>query len=215
MENRDEEPPYEPPGAPELREAELTEEIIAVPPPPAPVAAADIPFENLVQSVQDLPRLADPDFLPLDPAYRSYEYVTTTLLFGGMFAAYLIILLVSAGWPPLPWLLGSFALFGLLYAAAMAFVFYGYRVAGYALRRHDIAYRRGVIIRKQTIIPFNRVQHCEVREGPIERGFGLATLQVFTAGGQSSDLTIPGLKPDEARRLKDYISAQTAAVDED
>ena len=199
-----------------------SDEIIPFPsldgPPEAAVvvdAATEVPFENLVQSVADLPRLAAPDFVPLDPAYRSYEYVLTTFLFGGMFATYLVILLLSASWPSLPWLLGSFGLFALAYAAAMLLVFYGYRVAGYALRTHDVAYRRGVIFRKQTVIPFNRVQHCEVNEGPLERGFGLATLQVYTAGGQSSDLTIKGLRPGEARRLKDYISAQIAAVDED
>ena len=175
----------------------------------------ELPFENLPLGLDRLPRLDEQLFVPLDPAYRSYRYVTTTLLFSVLFAAYLILLLLTASWPSLPWLLGSFALFGLAYGAAMGLVFYGYRVAGFALRTHDISFRRGVIFRRLTVVPFNRVQHCEVQEGPFERSFGLASLLIYTAGGQSSDLRISGLLPGEARRLKDYISTQTAAVDED
>ena len=216
MENRDEEraapdpqlvPPVDAPAPQAVGEP--------LPPAGPPPADPTLPFENALLAVADLPRLDEQAFTMLAPAYRSYNYVVTTLLFSVLFGTYLIVLLLTASWPSLPWLLGSFLLWGLLYGGAMWLVHRGYLVAGYALRTHDISFRRGVIFRKLTVVPFNRVQHCEVQEGPFERTFGLASLLVYTAGGHSSDLSIGGLLPDEARRLKDYISTQTAAVDED
>ena len=82
----------------------------------------------------------------------------------------------------------------------------GFEIKGFALREKDITYRSGYIFRSVTTIPFNRVQHCEITEGPIERQFGLKKLEVFTAGGQSSDLSIPGLKGEQAQQLKEYIT---------
>ncbi|MEO1438705.1 MAG: PH domain-containing protein [Bacteroidota bacterium] len=64
------------------------------------------------------------------------------------------------------------------------------------------------MFRKITTIPFNRVQHCEIKQGPIERLFNLKTLEVYTAGGATSDLKIPGLPDDRAQELKDFIITQ-------
>jgi len=57
-----------------------------------------------------------------------------------------------------------------------------------------------------TSIPFNRIQHTEVNQGPLGRMFDLARVQIFTAGGSSSDISIPGLKVEEAHQLKDHIT---------
>jgi membrane protein YdbS with pleckstrin-like domain len=48
-------------------------------------------------------------------------------------------------------------------------------------------------------VPFVRVQHARISQGPIERSFGLATLEVNSAG---PDLHIHGLPADDAERLK-------------
>jgi uncharacterized membrane protein YdbT with pleckstrin-like domain len=85
----------------------------------------------------------------------------------------------------------------------------GYNIRGYILRERDLLHRRGVIFKTITSIPFNRVQHCEVSQGPIQRFFGLNTLQVFTAGGSNSDLSIPGLKGEQAQKIKEFILKKT------
>jgi len=58
------------------------------------------------------------------------------------------------------------------------------------------------------VVPFKRIQHSEVTQGPVDRFFNLAKLRVFTAGGSGSDLTIPGLKLEEANKLKTLITAR-------
>jgi membrane protein YdbS with pleckstrin-like domain len=46
----------------------------------------------------------------------------------------------------------------------------------------------------------------DTRQGPLERVFGLSRLLVFTAAGMSADGSIPGLRTDEAERLRDLLS---------
>lgn len=81
----------------------------------------------------------------------------------------------------------------------------GFRWKGYALREKDLIYRSGLIWRKVVIIPFARIQHGELSEGVFERYYGLKKIRVYTAGGSSSDLTIPGLPKERAEQLRKFI----------
>ena len=37
------------------------------------------------------------------------------------------------------------------------------------------------------------------------RYFGLATIQIFTAGGRSSDIEVPGIRKEEAENIKQLL----------
>ncbi|KUN09959.1 hypothetical protein AQI95_03115 [Streptomyces yokosukanensis] len=75
----------------------------------------------------------------------------------------------------------------------------------YAERADDLLICRGVLWREETVVPYGRMQLVEVTSGPIERRFGLATVQLHTAAA-ATDATIPGLDPAEAERLRDRLS---------
>lgn len=83
-----------------------------------------------------------------------------------------------------------------------------YFVRGYVLREQDITYRKGWLFHSQITVPFNRIQHTEINHGPIDRLFKLCELEIFTAGGSASDLSISGLDPKDANKLKEYISGK-------
>ena len=83
---------------------------------------------------------------------------------------------------------------------------------GYALRDKDILFRKGVLWQSVTAVPFNRIQHVETSSTPLDRKFGLATLQLFTAGGSSGDLKIDGLGEDIAEQLRVCILDKAGAV---
>lgn len=85
-----------------------------------------------------------------------------------------------------------------------------YFIRGYILREHDITYRHGWLIQHQLTVPFNRIQHTEINHGPIDRYFNLCSLDIFTAGGAASDLSITGLDPVDAARIKEFISVKVA-----
>jgi uncharacterized protein len=86
--------------------------------------------------------------------------------------------------------------------------FFARRVAawGYAERHQDLLVRRGVLIRRQSVIPYGRMQYIDVTAGPIERSLGLATLRMHTAAA-ASDARIPGLDQAAAAVLRDKLAA--------
>lgn len=75
----------------------------------------------------------------------------------------------------------------------------------YAERADDLLISRGVLWREETVVPYGRMQLVEVTSGPVERHFGLASVQLHTAAA-ATDATIPGLDPDEAERLRDRLT---------
>jgi uncharacterized protein len=77
---------------------------------------------------------------------------------------------------------------------------------GYAERHQDLMVCRGVLIRRQSVIPYGRMQYIDVTAGPIERSLGLATLRMHTAAA-ASDARIPGLDRDVAATLRDQLAA--------
>jgi uncharacterized protein len=77
---------------------------------------------------------------------------------------------------------------------------------GYAERNEDLMVRRGVMIRRQSVIPYGRMQFIDVTAGPIERSLGLATLRMHTAAA-ASDARIPGLERAQAAKLRDQLAS--------
>ncbi|MEV7543243.1 PH domain-containing protein [Streptomyces sp. NPDC089915] len=75
----------------------------------------------------------------------------------------------------------------------------------YAERADDLLIGRGVLWSRETVVPYGRMQLVEVTSGPLERHFGLASVQLHTAAA-ASDAKIPGLAPDEAERLRDRLT---------
>ncbi|MFG2461080.1 PH domain-containing protein [Streptomyces sp. NPDC048523] len=75
----------------------------------------------------------------------------------------------------------------------------------YAERADDLLISRGVLWREETVVPYGRMQLVEVTSGPVERHFGLASVQLHTAAA-ATDATIPGLVPAEAERLRDRLT---------
>ncbi|HEY5722612.1 MAG TPA: PH domain-containing protein [Allosphingosinicella sp.] len=83
-----------------------------------------------------------------------------------------------------------------------------YRAWGYSMDSEDLRLRRGVWVETHTIVPLDRVQHLDLSQGPIERGFGVSRLIVHTAGTQFSRVVLPGLSRPDAERMRDEIRAR-------
>ncbi|MFC7279491.1 PH domain-containing protein [Paractinoplanes rhizophilus] len=79
------------------------------------------------------------------------------------------------------------------------------RAWGYAERDQDLLVRHGLLVRRLSIVPYARMQFVDVTAGPLERAFGLATVQLHTASA-ASDAKVPGLPPEEASRLRDRLT---------
>jgi membrane protein YdbS with pleckstrin-like domain len=80
-----------------------------------------------------------------------------------------------------------------------------YRAWGYAEREDDLVVRRGLLFRNVSVVPYGRMQFIDVAAGPVDRLFGLATVQLHTAAA-ASDARIPGLRLADAQRLRDRLA---------
>lgn len=83
-----------------------------------------------------------------------------------------------------------------------------YRRLGYAVGGGLLRVVRGWLFHTDTIVPFVRVQHIDVKRGPLDKMFGTATLVVHTAGTHNSIVSLPGLSPDTAAAIRDDIRGQ-------
>lgn len=68
--------------------------------------------------------------------------------------------------------------------------------------------KRGRWWRIETRVPISRVQHTDLKRGPIERRLALATLVIHTAGTRLATVSVSGLDVDDAERLRDRLARQ-------
>ncbi|MET7326097.1 PH domain-containing protein [Streptomyces sp. NPDC005549] len=126
-----------------------------------------------------------------------------------LLVVWLGLLTLAAGVLPALFLAPYWAALALLPLALLAWgwVMLGrnWRSWRYAERADDLLIDRGVLWREETVVPYGRMQLVEVTSGPVERHFGLASVQLHTAAA-ATDATIPGLDPAEAERLRDRLT---------
>lgn len=109
---------------------------------------------------------------------------------------------LDAGWP---------AVAALLLAVLPLAVWLGrkqYRYTWWLLDDEGLAVRRGRFWQAETRVPATRVQHLDVKRGPLQRRRALATLVVHTAGTSNSAVSVPNLDAEDAERLRERLSRQ-------
>ncbi|MEM1173301.1 MAG: PH domain-containing protein [Pseudomonadota bacterium] len=160
-------------------------------------------FENSQIALEGLPSVDEIDWQPLHKSQALQVCIARLFLPVLMLIAQVVsVFIPNVTLFPMPVGLVIVGVFSLLF---LGWPFLAVRYKGVASREQDIAYKTGVVFRKVTAIPFNRIQHVETSHGPLDRKFGTASLQLFTAGGSSGDLQIHGLESDNAENLRAYI----------
>ena len=145
----------------------------------------------------------DTSLTPLDPAYAKmlrlqFSIVALVLLAGATIAEIAIPGYTGLVWAPV----GLFAAWLLIRMPMRR-----YAARGYSLEQERLRVARGILFRKDTVVPFGRVQHIDVNQGPLERAFDLATLTVHTAGTHNASVSLPGLAQADAMAMREEIRA--------
>ena len=144
-----------------------------------------------------------PELTPLDPAFITTSRIATALG--------LLPFVVGAGVLEFAQLLppGSFLVPMLLVYGFVVFTVPArkYRHWGYDMGTDRLRVVRGYMFYSDTIVPFGRIQHIDVDQGPIDRRYGLATLTVHTAGNHNSTVVLPGLAHPDALAMRETIRA--------
>jgi len=141
---------------------------------------------------------------PVEPAYRHVLRLGAAMFWLPMLLGSLILdRLVLHEFPIAglaPMLVGLIAFSAILVAPERVYRRIGYSVEGELLR-----VVRGWLFHSDTIVPFVRVQHIDVKRGPLDKLFGTATLVVHTAGTHNSIVSLPGLAPSRAADIREAI----------
>lgn len=162
-------------------------------------------FTNETLNLNSLPKFEEVDFSPLHKNYLKVVYINiaiTLLLFAIAIGVLIFTIeeLQNTLW---------YLIFGISYFVFAIIVFFAsiasVKKRGFAIREKDILYKRGLIATTTTLIPFNRVQHVSMHEGAFSRIFNLAQIQIFTAGGSTSDVKISGIEKEMAENIKELL----------
>ena len=171
-------------------------------------------FENPEIDISELPKVNSDNFIPLDKNYRTVIMLRAIIVSTIVTAAFVLFYMnKSSKIPEYIWTITFIALV-LFILSNILIAYLGFKKKKYKLRQYDIVYKTGLLWRSETSIPFVRVQHSEVIQGPIERLFRLSKLKLYTAGGHSSDLSVPGLSLSKAEQLKDFITKRIQEEEE-
>lgn len=164
-------------------------------------------FTNNSVDLDILPKYEEVSFLPIHKKYWNVMVINLLIFVVILFVA-TAIAFVSV--------YQSTNLGAGFYVSILAFVFgfigllfwlnrIAFKKRGYLIREKDLLYRSGILATTTVIIPFNRIQHIAVHEGMFSRMYGLASLEIYTAGGNSSDLSISGIDKQKAYTIKEFL----------
>lgn len=108
--------------------------------------------------------------------------------------------------PWCPWVVvagSAFVLFILLWG-----LFSWHRFT-YSVTDNELRVEHGVVIRKRTFIPRERIQTIDLTQGLGQRIFGVMTVKVETAGGMKPEAVLSAVSAADAARLKEALLLNT------
>ena len=153
--------------------------------------------------MDDLFAPSDVSWTPVSPKLAAVRRLNAAITAGVVGLAALFVLGLT-----LSWAYGGLALLVVAAAFVWSWVLIGrnQRSWKYAERDDELLVSHGIMFRELVVVPYGRMQFVDVAAGPLERAYGIATVELHTAT-PATDAKIPGLHPDEAARLRDRLSA--------
>lgn len=165
------------------------------------------PFSNTDLSLEDLPQYSYTTTTPINVKYKYILRIQFGLALLPFVLGILALLIFDVYLPLFIWII-SLSLIGLVFGLWIIENELGFKKRNFGLRTHDIYFTKGLIVHKETILPYSRIQHVELKQGILLRQFKLFALKLYTAGASSSDLSIYGLDHDTASKIKAYVMQQ-------
>jgi len=161
-----------------------------------------IDFNNENLNIENLPQYQEAHYQKIAKEKLTVMYISVAIFYA---LVSIIILAINLFADKL--ILDNVLIFSILFILIILhgfYIFHAFHSIFYALRSKDVIYKNGVFNKSTTIIPFNRVQHIAIDQGIFSRWFGLADIELFTAGG--NDLKIKGLYYADALKIKEFIA---------
>lgn len=166
-------------------------------------------FTNTTIDLDTLPKYEEVIFQKLQPKYWNV-IVINLMIFTLILLGAVVITFISV-YSSNETDLGAGFYIAILVAALVIILFsfwmnrISFQKRGFVIREKDLLYRSGILSTTTTIVPFNRIQHIAVNEGMFSRMYDLASLEIYTAGGSTSDLRISGIDKEKAHSIREFL----------
>lgn len=165
-------------------------------------------FTNSILMPENLPEVEAEKFTGLNRKYLTILYIRILIAFLFLTGGLVTVILLAGDNFPKKFIFLIAGAIVLVIAFSAVIITLGFPRKGYLVREKDVSFQRGLITYRVTSVPLNRIQHVEVNQGVLVKMFGLSAVNIYTAGGTSSDLSIPGLRENEAQKLKAFLSGK-------
>ncbi|NDR53047.1 PH domain-containing protein [Actinomyces sp. 565] len=163
-------------------------------------------YPSSPSSPDSAPTAADP-FTPAGIRFRpvSARLSTARLVLNLILNAVLLIGFLVAGVWVSPWFHIGAVLAVVLTVWEAWLIPRQVRAMGYAMADEHLLWRKGIMFRHISVIPYGRMQFVDTSQGPLARHLGIAEVKLHTASA-STDATINGLPIAEAESLRRVLS---------
>lgn len=162
-------------------------------------------FSNETIDLMGLPSVDTVEYQQLSRAYFYVSLIGTLILLSIVTFAYFVFTFILRDQIPLIYRWMALGVLGFWWIFSLFRVYKVFQKKAFAVREKDVHYKSGWLWKKQVTLPYNRIQHCELSSGPLDRLFEITELHIYTAGGSHSDISIPGLNEDQGQRVKKFI----------
>jgi uncharacterized protein len=81
----------------------------------------------------------------------------------------------------------------------------------FEIREDEVDLLHGIFTRTRQVVPMSRIQHVDTRRGPLQRRYGLSSVEFYTAAGA---MQIPQLSVERAEQVRDQIAALAKVHDD-
>ena len=154
----------------------------------------------------------------LDPASITANRIVCCVALAVFFVASIIgvVVAIASGVPePWSWLLPVTLVIAnfILLLLAISWPAIEHRHVRWSTGPVGVEIKRGVFWKHRIAIPWARVQHADVSQGPLARQFSIGNLTIHTAGTKHASIDIEGLSYAVAMELRDEVIRQRRADD--
>ena len=173
-------------------------------------------------------RILKPSRKYLTKSYLIIAILALGILLCGLLIGALITTDENAGVEAIWWSLGVTLGLNLLWGVPAVLLMAPYfRSLRYEIHEEQVVMHVGVITRSVKYVPFRTVTNMKINRGPLDRLFGIGTLQIQTAGisgSEQAEQGLVGLEDPQAvydlavralRRFRGAMSPTAADVDEE
>ena len=153
-------------------------------------------------------------WLTLDPRWQDLERIQWWILTGIVGTilgiGWLITWIIRGTFDAAQWVSLAFvaSVFIVGFLASRYFPSKQFHAISWQLKSNGLEIRHGIWWRHRIFVPFDRIQHTDVQQGPLMRIYGLASLVINTGGTHEPSIPLSGLSMSMAEQTRAKLSAR-------